>query len=462
MAKLHKVRDPVHNFVQLRERELKLVDTPVFQRLRGIRQLAMAHLVYPGALHTRFDHSLGVCHVAGLMAEELGLGADDVELVRLAALLHDLGHGPFSHVSEKSLSRFADKAKIPAGQKVEKIHELITAHLIQRDGDILRILGADTCECVAKLLAEGYGHPAMKAIVSGPLDADKQDYLLRDSRYCGVTYGVYDIHQLHRALKLGGDADERDLRIAPGEEAAVEQFVLSKYYMTTNVYRHRVRLITDQMLTRAIALGIEVDGIEELGRLYRFDNSDAFVSRYVEWDDARFLREYREPRHAGTNCGTLVQRLAERRLFKLVFRDQLKQFSTDAREALLKLPSDLAAKTRLEGVLADAINGVVPDHVSPHFVVVNPVNVKLDPTIARNDEASILVDYPSGPRKFEEVSALFVALKAGFSEMFLEVYAPVGWANPTQKKQTLGKLDTAIRKAVEDFFAPAAAEGDPK
>src|SRR4051812_39873863 len=119
MAKLHKVRDPVHNFVHLEEDEVKLVDTPVFQRLRGIRQLAMANLVYPGALHTRFDHSLGVCHVAGLMAEELELQDHDRRLVRLAALLHDLGHGPFSHVSEISLERFADRSKLPAELKKE-------------------------------------------------------------------------------------------------------------------------------------------------------------------------------------------------------------------------------------------------------------------------------------------------------------------------------------------------------
>jgi putative nucleotidyltransferase with HDIG domain len=130
MAKMHKLRDPVHNFVHLREKEIELIDTPVFQRLRGIRQLAMANLVYPGALHTRFDHSIGVCHVAGLMAEELGIADDDLELVRFAALLHDLGHGPFSHVSETSLKRFTDPSNLPAGQKKEKIHELVTAKVI--------------------------------------------------------------------------------------------------------------------------------------------------------------------------------------------------------------------------------------------------------------------------------------------------------------------------------------------
>ncbi len=146
MGKHHKVRDPVHNFVHLRDRELKLVDTPVFQRLRGIRQLAMANLVYPGALHTRFDHSLGVCHVSGLMAAELGIQEDDLELVRLAALLHDIGHGPFSHVSENSLQRFTDTDQLPAEQKKEKIHELVTAQVILRDPDIQNVLAVQDRE----------------------------------------------------------------------------------------------------------------------------------------------------------------------------------------------------------------------------------------------------------------------------------------------------------------------------
>ncbi len=93
MVAAHRVRDPVHNFVTLRDTELRLLATPLFQRLRGVRQLAMANAVYPGALHTRFDHSLGVCHVAGMMAECLELDAEQTELVRFAALLHDLGHG---------------------------------------------------------------------------------------------------------------------------------------------------------------------------------------------------------------------------------------------------------------------------------------------------------------------------------------------------------------------------------
>lgn len=460
MGKIHKIRDPVHNFVELREQDLKIIDTPVFQRLRGIRQLAMANLAYPGALHTRFDHSLGVCHVAGMMAESLGLDGEEVTLVRLAALLHDLGHGPFSHVSEKSLARFADKANMPQGQKTEKIHELITAELIEKNERIVAILGVQTCGRIAKLLAKGHGHPAMKAIVSGPLDADKQDYLLRDSRFCGVTYGVYDIHQLHRALKLGGATDDRELWITAKGTTAVEQFVLAKYYMTTNVYRHRVRLITDQMLTRAISLGIDYDKLPVLESLYRYDGSDGFVKHYIQWDDARFLREFQKPDYADTACGQIVRRLAERRLFKRVFHENVAQFSAAARDAIVTLADSPDIKGKLESAITAAIKETDGLEVDRRFVIVNPVSVKLDRSIAVNDDASIMVDTPGGATKFEDRSALIVALERGFSEKYLEVYAPVDWDSATEKKRLLSRLHSTIKESVEAFFASLSSLAD--
>lgn len=119
-----KFRDPVHNFIRFDGEEIRLINLDVLQRLRGIRQLAMASFVYPGALHTRFEHTLGVAYVAGQMADELGIKDDELALIRQAALLHDIGHGPFSHVSEYALDRFADRRALPAGLKKEKIHEI--------------------------------------------------------------------------------------------------------------------------------------------------------------------------------------------------------------------------------------------------------------------------------------------------------------------------------------------------
>jgi HD superfamily phosphohydrolase len=256
---------PIHGFIELNGDECKIIDSPVFQRLRRIRQLAFAYLVYPGALHTRFDHTLGVFHVASRMATAFELNDDEKRLVRLAALLHDLGHGPFSHVSEGALDLFADRTKLadaPSGQKADKIHEMLTRDILDKDQSLTKILGIDTLSSIKKLLLHGYGDPILKSIISGPLDADKQDYLLRDTYLCGVKYGIFDIERLHRMLLVVPDTlEEKQLMIKPDGVHTLEQFILAKYYLTAQVYRHRVRRITDEMVVRAIVLGIEKDSI---------------------------------------------------------------------------------------------------------------------------------------------------------------------------------------------------------
>jgi hypothetical protein len=302
-------RDPVHNFIRFDAEEVKLINLDVLQRLRGIKQLAMASLVYPGALHTRFDHTLGVAHVAGQMAEELLLEDEERGLVRLASLLHDIGHGPFSHVSEYALEHFADRSMLPKELKKEKIHEIITGHLIREHESIVSRLGQERCNQIAKLLAEGVGDPILKSVVSGPLDADKQDYLLRDSLYAGVNYGVFDIHQLQRSLLCENLESQRELMIRMDGVHAVEQFVLAKYYLTTMVYRHKVRLASDQMIVRAIILGIEKDGNKELERLYTFEPSPRFYDNFLKWNDARFLLKFGEEGKPKARCTELLNRV---------------------------------------------------------------------------------------------------------------------------------------------------------
>ncbi|MGB2986824.1 MAG: HD domain-containing protein, partial [Phycisphaerae bacterium] len=406
-----RLRDPVHNFVSLSDEEVKVVDTAIFQRLRGIRQLALANLVYPGALHTRFDHSIGVCHVAGMMAEELALDPNPrqenakTRRVRLAALLHDLGHGPFSHVSEEALERYADRSALAPEQKREKIHELITAQLIRTDEKLVQMLGQDTCDIVAQLLTQGYGEPVLRNIVSGPLDADKQDYLLRDSRFCGVPYGMFDIDQLHRSLTLGGPEDERGLWIDPDGVHAVEQYVLAKYYMTSNVYRHKVRLITDQMITRAITLGVEHDEIEKLRSIYAFDGSDEFLQRYKQWDDCRFLNRFAGEGAPKGLCREMLRCLIERHLLKRVFSDRISNFEdARAREVLAnlsKLEHD-GVRKKLEAEAAALASREFNTEVDPRFVILFSFNIKSVRVSARDDERSIMVATSRGPRQFDE------------------------------------------------------------
>lgn len=444
-----RIRDPIHNFVILPDALVPLLNTRVIQRLRGIRQLAMANLVYPGALHTRFDHTLGVTHVAGQMAQNLKIDGDDLLLVQYAALLHDIGHGPFSHVSEASLTRFADQGSLREDQRGEKIHELVTAKIIETDPELKTLLSGYPIENIVTLLGKGTDRRILKQVVSGPLDADKQDYLLRDSQFCGVQYGMYDLQQMQRSLVPVGADGEEELMIDPDGIHAVEQYVLAKYYMTANVYRHRVRLITDQMIGRAIKLGIESDGLEQMARLYRFDNSNEFVRHYLEWDDARFLETFC-PLHQsppGLKSGELLKRLRERKLLKRIYSEQVGSYDPRIREIVRVLPKQEKdrVRTEIEGEVAAMISGDLGTPVDSDLVIVHSYDIKSARETSSNDEEGILVNSVPNPQAFIDVSTLFKSINSAYTDKWVEVYAPVSWNNGGQKDAFLEKWQEAIK-----------------
>ena len=242
------IRDPIHGFIYREPDERDVMDTRVFQRLRRLKQLALATLVYPGATHTRFEHSLGAFHLAGKIAAALDVQESEGRLVRLAALLHDIGHGPFSHVTEPILRKHSDKSKLGSEVKESKIHELISWQIIASNDELSELISDRQREQIVGLLKGSWNHSYLQEIVSGPIDADKQDYLLRDSLFSGVKYGIYDQERLSNTLRVHSDNDDLMLAISIDGIHALEQFVLAKYYMTTQVYRHKIRLITDQMI----------------------------------------------------------------------------------------------------------------------------------------------------------------------------------------------------------------------
>ncbi len=281
------------------------------QRLRGVRQLAMAHLVYPGALHTRFDHTLDVLHVAGRLCEALDVEDEAAGTIRFAALLHDVGHGPFSHVSEQILDDLARLAASPIATRTDKIHEQITQRIILRHEALSNALSTRDRGDVARLLKSGLGCQLYRDIISGPLDADKQDYLLRDSYFCGVRYGVYDIDRLHNSLCRSSDGGDDFLAVESDGVHALEQFVLAKYYLTTQVYRHKVRLITDHMLIRAITVGVRDDKLDFLQGLFLYSEADDYLENYLGWDDQRLTVRLLSPDCERTFAGQFFRRLAE-------------------------------------------------------------------------------------------------------------------------------------------------------
>ena len=192
-------RDPVHGLIKLTDQEIKIVDQLPFQRLRRIKQLALAHLVYPGALHTRFDHSLGTLHTAASILDQVAKEAhmcyDDICAVRLAALLHDIGHGPFSHVSEYLLDQHHQLPHQPAGVR-EKIHEKLTVDIITHEPSIARLLTDEQSETICGIIQGSNRRDVRRDIVSSDLDADKIDYLTRDAYFTGVKYGIFDLDKI--------------------------------------------------------------------------------------------------------------------------------------------------------------------------------------------------------------------------------------------------------------------------
>lgn len=462
MSEPRQIRDPIHGFIRLSGDEAEIIETPVFQRLRGIRQLAMANLVYPGALHTRFDHTLGVFHVTTLLCDTFNFSDEDKRLLRLSALLHDVGHGPFSHVSEWALDLFADHASLGAklvGENPAKIHEFVTRDILRHDREIMHLVGGNTVEKIVSLLSSGYGEPILRSVVSGPLDADKQDYLLRDTYFCGVKYGIFDLQQLHRELEQKDDPTQgKQLMISDDGIHALEQFVLAKYYLTAQVYSHRVRLITDQMIVRSIKLGIEEDQIEELHSLYAYDGSQRFVDNYLQWDDARFVLFFGDERFRGKYCQEIVARLKTRRLLKQVFHSAVTELPESGQEVVRdiakpsrkKLRRDL--ERRLAGSIEQAGFRLRSECADPsNLVIVNSYTLKSVRTQSRNDEGPILVKTGSGVTTFEEASDLFGSIDERMVRPQFAVYAPVEYENAAARRSMQMKLRDTILRSLEGF-----------
>jgi len=262
------IRDPLWDTIRLDDAAAAIVDSPAFQRLRYIRQLGLAHLVYPGATHTRFDHALGVYHLArralAVLRERNALAPiaeADCAAIPFAALLHDIGHYPYSHALEE-----LEPDRIPGD------HESVAA-LFLRDPAVTAALAGVAPNAVASIdaLIRGRSDNPLQGLVSGSLDLDKIEYLKRDARFCGVPYGEVDVDRLLHGLLLAKDPETGQLEVGVHEKgvAALESLLFAKYQMFRNVYwHHAVRAATvmyKRIVDDALASGL-LDARELLGQ----------------------------------------------------------------------------------------------------------------------------------------------------------------------------------------------------
>ena len=325
-------RDSVHGFITVYEHERKIIDTWEFQRLRRIHQLGLQSFIYHGAEHSRFGHSLGVMHLAGEatkkifdknkqeLTESLGeretnsaaLGNRLYLAARLAGLLHDIGHAPFSHPGEAKL--------FPRKLDNEKLGHEDYGVAIIRNSEIASIIdeykdktGVST-EDVTNILDKNrvFDVPFVKELISSPWDVDKMDYLLRDSIYCGVEYGRYDLRRLIDTLILDNGYLDRSLHLAieDGGVHTIEALILARYFMFVQVYFHKSRRAFDILLTEFIGNLLE----EEYGnRTYPLPE---LISEYLKWDDNLILTKAKEK--ADETKKNLAWRIIQRRHLKMV------------------------------------------------------------------------------------------------------------------------------------------------
>ena len=291
------VYDNVHGYIGLTEAEVSVVDTPTFQRLRRISQLGPAHLVYPGATHTRFAHSLGAMHLAEALARS-ALPEADAQLVRLAALLHDVGHPPFSHTLEATLG---------VG------HERM-GRAVLRNGELVDALSAAgySPEEVAEV---AWGHKRPESLlISSPLDADRLDYLLRDSLHTGVTYGRPDVQRILRVVRKAELAGSPVLAIPRRSLHALEHFILSRTFMFRAVYLHKTVVAFELMLQRAYELAKDIVGLpvgDEVLRLVE-------LSGWARFDDHSVTCALRAASAESKEVDEILSDLEARRPVRLV------------------------------------------------------------------------------------------------------------------------------------------------
>ena len=254
MKKTHlDIIDPIHDFVRVNSNELKIIDTSIFQRLRRIRQLSGAHLIYPGAQHTRFEHSLGVMHMASMAGHVLNekgiVSSDNIQNLRFAGLLHDIGHGPFSHLFEELL------------QKRKMSHEDIGRDIILKTqiGDLISANGFNK-KFITELAFGDSKFQFMNEIISGALSADIMDYLLRDGYFTGAEHAKID----HNRLTYSLDVYKNKLALEKSALVNFETMMISRYQMFKAVYFHKTVRAGEVMLLESMYLAEEELGLSSI------------------------------------------------------------------------------------------------------------------------------------------------------------------------------------------------------
>jgi len=390
------IKDPVHGYVYITEAEKEVIDSFPVQRLHRLRQLAGAEYVYPGANHTRFEHSIGVMHLAGLLAENPHLSQllseDEVQKVRIAALLHDVGHGPFSHVFEHLLVKFLNKT-----------HEDINVWIVQKSElkDILNGLGYNPDE-LAKLsvgLLHKPDRAFMDQIIRSAVDVDKLDFVVRDTYHTGAEYGYVDIFRLIHML----DVLDENLAVDLGALSALESFILARIESFKSIYFHRVGRAVQIML----AIAME-EAKDELGLVdFRSPEDYLVLDDYTVWTMLKGCKRSME----------VIENLEKRELLKCAYdqtfyvRDKTVSSLFSVEEIRDQMRDKIASEAGVESKSVVIDVPTLPSVPYRHSVLLEPMEI---PVFRRTRDGERI------PQRLSDISGIFDVLK-GFINI-LRVY----------------------------------------
>ncbi|UZQ84750.1 HD domain-containing protein [Thermoclostridium stercorarium] len=310
--KLYETRDIIYGFITYDDWEREIINHPVFQRLRRIKQLSLTDMVYPGANHTRFEHSLGVMHLSTLFFDsilnkrkqflkeilnfnEAGLERDR-KIIRFAALLHDIGHSPFSHTGEELMPYIPeDHPKYKKGEDKRFSHEDYSIAVIKtffkdiienyKDNDNYDIKVEDVTALLGDETVKPKRSHVWKNIISSQLDADRADYLLRDSLHLGISYGIYDKERLVNTMSIATDPEtySTNLAVEEGGWHVAESLVIARYHMFTQVYFHKTRRAFDHHIENALKEILLKHG--DRSGFFPPPDGEENLKKYLEYDD---------------------------------------------------------------------------------------------------------------------------------------------------------------------------------
>jgi len=415
------IKDPVHGYVYITKQEKEIIDSFPLQRLRRLRQLAGAEYVYPGANHTRFEHSIGVMYLAGRFTENPNIAQktseDEAEIVKIAALLHDVGHGPFSHVFEHLLDK-----------EQNKTHEDLTKWIITTSElkDILNRMGYDPRE-VGKLAIGTLRKPKkafLDQIISSAVDADKLDFVVRDTYHTGAEYGYVDIFRLIHALEV---LDE-NLAVDLGALSALESFIIARIESFKSIYFHRVGRAAQIMLAMAME-----KANEELG-LTSFKTPEEYLSMddYTVWTSLKNCKK-----SAG-----IIKDLERRKMLKCAYEWTFYEksamissiFSQEIQRRQLQAEIAKRANVETEAVIIDV--PTVPSVPYHHAALMEPMEI---PTFYKTRGGDKI------PQRLSEFSKIFEVLK-GFINI-LRVYTSEENREKVRNaaSKILGKVPTSAK-----------------